>query len=44
MATDDLSGGILIAVITFRLRAPWAASLKDKRMIVNSLTAASLSA
>ncbi len=39
MATDDLSGGFIIAVITFRLWAPWAASLKEKRMIVNSLTA-----
>ena len=30
-------GGIMIAVITFRLRAVWARSLKDKRMIVSSL-------
>ena len=28
-----------IAVITFRLRAPWVHSLKEKRMIVSSLTA-----
>ncbi len=28
-----------IAVMTFRLRAPWAHSLKEKRMIVKSLTA-----
>ena len=27
-----------IAVITFRLRAPWVHSLKEKRMIVKSLT------
>ena len=28
-----------IAAMTFRLRAPWVHSLKDKRMIVKSLTA-----
>ena len=28
-----------IAVMTFRLRAPWVHSLKKKRMIVKSLTA-----
>ena len=28
-----------VAVITFRLRAPWAHSLKEKRMIVRSLIA-----
>jgi len=28
-----------IAVITFRLRAPWVHSLKEKRMIVKSLMA-----
>ena len=28
-----------IAVITFRLRAPWVHSLKEKRMIVKSLVA-----
>ena len=28
-----------IAAMTFRLRAPWAHSLKDKRMIVKSLIA-----
>ena len=28
-----------VAVITFRLRAPWVHSLKEKRMIVKSLTA-----
>ena len=28
-----------IAVITFRLRAPWVPSLKEKRMIVKSLIA-----
>ena len=28
-----------IAVMTFRLRAPWMHSLKEKRMIVQSLTA-----
>ena len=28
-----------IAVMTFRLRAPWVHSLKEKRMIAKSLTA-----
>lgn len=28
---------MLIAVITFRLQAPWVHSLKEKRMIVKSL-------
>ena len=28
-----------IAVMTFRLRAPWVLSLKEKRMIVKSLVA-----
>ena len=28
-----------VAVITLRLRAPWVHSLKEKRMIVKSLTA-----
>ena len=28
-----------IAVITFRLRAPWVHSLKEKRMIVKSMVA-----
>ena len=28
-----------MAVMTFRLRAPWVHSLKEKRMIVKSLTA-----
>ena len=28
-----------IAAITFRLHAPWVTSLKEKRMIVKSLTA-----
>ena len=28
-----------IAAMTFRLRAPWVHSLKEKRMIVNSLVA-----
>ena len=28
-----------IATITFKLRAPWVHSLKEKRMIVNSLVA-----
>ena len=28
-----------IAAMTFRLRAPWVHSLKEKRMIVRSLTA-----
>ena len=28
-----------IATMTFRLRAPWAHSLKEKRMIVKSLIA-----
>ncbi len=28
---------MLIAAITFRLRAPWVHSLKEKRMIVRSL-------
>ena len=27
-----------VAVMTFRLRAPWVHSLKEKRMIVKSLT------
>ena len=35
----DEPGGVMIAVITFRLRAEWARSLKDKRMTVNSLLA-----
>ena len=30
---------MLIAVMTFRLHAPWVRSLKEKRMIVKSLTA-----
>ena len=30
---------MIIAVMTFRLRAPWVHSLKEKRMIVKSLTA-----
>ena len=30
---------MMIAVMTFRLRAPWVRSLKEKRMIVQSLTA-----
>ena len=30
---------MMIAVMTFRLRAPWVRSLKEKRMIVKSLTA-----
>ena len=30
---------MLIAVMTFRLHAPWAHSLKEKRMIVKSLVA-----
>ena len=30
---------MLIAVMTFRLHAPWVHSLKEKRMIVRSLTA-----
>ena len=34
----DVSG-MKIAVMTFRLRASWVHSLKEKRMIVNSLTA-----
>ena len=34
----DLSG-MKIAAMTFRLRASWVHSLKEKRMIVNSLTA-----
>ena len=29
----------MIAAITFRLHAPWVHSLKEKRMIVKSLTA-----
>lgn len=28
---------MMIAVITFRLRAPWVHSLKEKRMVVQSL-------
>ncbi len=34
----DISG-MNIAAITFRLHAPWVHSLKEKRMIVKSLTA-----
>ena len=34
----DVSG-MKIAAMTFRLRASWVRSLKEKRMIVNSLTA-----
>ncbi|MBQ6174338.1 MAG: DUF503 domain-containing protein [Clostridia bacterium] len=30
---------MMIAVMTFRLRAPWVHSLKEKRMIVKSLVA-----
>ena len=30
---------MIIAAITFRLHAPWVHSLKEKRMIVKSLTA-----
>ena len=30
---------MIIAAMTFRLRAPWVHSLKEKRMIVKSLTA-----
>ena len=30
---------MIIAVMTFRLRAPWVHSLKEKRMIVKSLIA-----
>ena len=30
---------MLIAVMTFRLHAPWAHSLKEKRMIVKSVVA-----
>jgi uncharacterized protein YlxP (DUF503 family) len=30
---------MLIAAMTFRLHAPWVHSLKEKRMIVKSLTA-----
>ena len=30
---------MLIAAMTFRLRVPWARSLKDKRMVVKSLLA-----
>ena len=30
---------MMIATITFKLRAPWVHSLKEKRMIVNSLVA-----
>ena len=30
---------MMIAVMTFRLHAPWVHSLKEKRMIVKSLTA-----
>ena len=29
---------MIIAAMTFRLRAPWVHSLKEKRMIVKSLT------
>lgn len=29
---------MIIAAVTFRLRAPWARTLKEKRMIVRSLT------
>ena len=30
---------MLVAVMTFRLHAPWVHSLKEKRMIVKSITA-----
>ena len=30
---------MIIATMTFKLRAPWVHSLKEKRMIVNSLIA-----
>ena len=30
---------MLVAVMTFRLHAPWGHSLKEKRMIVKSITA-----
>jgi uncharacterized protein YlxP (DUF503 family) len=30
---------MIVAVMTFRLHAPWVHSLKEKRMIVKSLTA-----
>ena len=30
---------MIIATMTFKLRAPWVHSLKEKRMIVNSLVA-----
>ncbi len=30
---------MIIAALTFRLHAPWAHSLKDKRMVVSSLIA-----
>ena len=33
------SENIAVAVISFRLRAPWVHSLKEKRMIVKSLIA-----
>ena len=33
------SENIAVAVISFRLRAPWVHSLKEKRMIVRSLIA-----
>ena len=33
------TSSIRIAAMTFRLRAPWAHSLKEKRMIVKSLLA-----
>ena len=38
-AKNLLSRRMIIAVITFRLRAPWVHSLKEKRMIVKSLIA-----
>ena len=36
---SDIVSNMKIATITFKLRAPWAHSLKEKRMIVNSLVA-----
>lgn len=36
---SDIVSNMKIATITFKLRAPWVHSLKEKRMIVNSLVA-----
>ncbi len=39
MALKGQSDLMIIAVMTFQLRAPWVHSLKEKRMIVKSMIA-----